>query len=150
VSAPSSLASLAHLRDAAEQFALSSPLSDQAAHEVVTAVQEALLNCIRWAYPGREGLVYLTLSREAERIRASVRDRGLGFEVAEIYERTSERVNDPLRCSGRGLMLMGALADRFELVSRPGRGTNVVIEKKFDLPVAANAAADADELEHAR
>ncbi len=146
VSAQSSLASLAHLRDTAEQFALSSPLSDQAAHEVVTAVQEALLNCIRWAYPGREGLVYLTLSRGAKRMRASVRDRGLGFDVADVWGRTSEWANDPLRCSGRGLMLMDGLADRFELVSRPGRGTNVVLEKEFDLPVAADAAAH--EVEH--
>jgi stage II sporulation protein AB (anti-sigma F factor) len=147
VRVPSSLASLAHLRDVAEQFALSSPLSDQAAHEVVSAVQEAVLNCIRWAYPGREGPVYLTLSREAARMRVNVRDAGLGFDVAEAYARTSDGSNNPLRRSGRGLMLMHRLADRVELVSRPGRGTTVMLEKGFDVADAASASAQEAEEE---
>ncbi|MBN1917966.1 MAG: response regulator [Verrucomicrobia bacterium] len=126
-------AGLARAREATEQFVLDTPLSDEAAHGLVTAVQEALLNCIRWAYPGREGPVYLTLSREEDHVRASVRDRGIGFDVSEAYNRETEKTRDPLRRSGRGLRLMHGSADRFEIVSRLGRGTNVVVEKHFDV-----------------
>ncbi len=135
----SNRASLGHVRDVAERFALGVPLSGQAAHEVVTAVQEAVLNCMRWAYAGGEGPVCLTLSCEGGRMRASVRDRGLGFDVGETFRRTSDPSQDPLRRSGRGLMLMHRLADRFELTSRPGRGTNVVLEKDFDAPFTDGA-----------
>ena len=132
----SSPAGLSHSRDVAERFALGVPLSERAVHELVTAVQEAVLNCVRWAYPAREGPVYLTLAREAGRIRASVRDRGVGFDVGETFRRTTGPGREALRCAGRGLTLMQRLADRFELTSRPGRGTNVVLEKFLDEPAA--------------
>jgi stage II sporulation protein AB (anti-sigma F factor) len=132
----SSPAGLSHSRDVAERFALGVPLSERAVHELVTAVQEAVLNCVRWAYPAREGPVYLTLAREAGRVRASVRDRGVGFDVGETFQRTTGPGRDALRCAGRGLTLMHRLADRFELTSRPGRGTNVVLEKFLDEPAA--------------
>jgi FixJ family two-component response regulator/anti-sigma regulatory factor (Ser/Thr protein kinase) len=135
----SSWASLSHLRSVAEQFALGSPLSERAAHQLVTAVQEAVLNGIRWAYPGREGPVYMTLAREGGRVKVSVRDRGVGFDVSETCRRTASESQDPLRRSGRGLALMRRLADRFEVASRPGRGTSVVLEKYFDA-LAADAA----------
>lgn len=134
-------AGVARAREMAEQFVLDAPLSEAAAHGVVTAVQEALLNSVRWAYPGREGPVYLTLACKEDRVRASVRDRGLGFDVAEAYGRARDRSRDPLRRSGRGLLLMHGLADRFEVVSRPGRGTNVIVEKCFDSPRAAHEEA---------
>jgi anti-sigma regulatory factor (Ser/Thr protein kinase) len=136
----SSWASLGHLRSVAEQFALGSPLSERAAHQLVTAVQEAVLNGIRWAYPGREGPVSMTLTREGGHVKVSVRDRGVGFDVTETSRRAASASQDPLRRSGRGLALMRRLADRFELVSRPGRGTNVVLEKHFDAPAAEGAA----------
>jgi FixJ family two-component response regulator/anti-sigma regulatory factor (Ser/Thr protein kinase) len=136
VRASSSWASLGHLRSVAEQFALGSPLTDRAAHQLVSAVQEAVLNGIRWAYPDREGPMYMTLAREGSCVKVSVRDRGVGFDVSETWRRSAGEPQDPLRRSGRGLALMRRLADRFEVVSRPGRGTNVVLEKHFDAPAA--------------
>jgi CheY-like chemotaxis protein len=142
----SNQASLAHVRDVAEQFALGSPLSECAARELVTAVQEAVLNCFRWAYVGREGPVCVTFSRERGRVRASVRDHGLGFDVGETFGRAADPSQDPLRRSGRGLRLMHGLADQFELVSRPGRGTNVVLEKCFDATLADGEPHEAEQL----
>jgi stage II sporulation protein AB (anti-sigma F factor) len=132
-----SRAALVHAREATEQFLLDSSLDERATHEVVTAVQEALLNCMRWAYPGGEGPVCLTLSKAGGCLRACVRDEGLGFDVAETLGQAADASRDPLRHAGRGLALMRRLVDRVELISAPGEGTSVVLEKR-------RGAADAE------
>jgi FixJ family two-component response regulator/anti-sigma regulatory factor (Ser/Thr protein kinase) len=114
-----SRAALVRAREAAEQFLVDAQLDEDSTHEVVTAVQEALLNCMRWAYPGGEGPIWLTVSNEAGCLRACVHDEGLGFDVAETLAHAADAAGDPLRRAGRGLGLMRRCVDRFELVSTP-------------------------------
>jgi len=130
VRVPATPASLDYVRDVAEQFALDCRLDERAAHELVTAVQEAVLNGIRWAYPERHGVLSLTLLREAGRVRASVCDEGVGFDARDAGDLVDDGLLDPLRRSGRGLALMQRLADGFKVTSHPGCGTSVVLEKK--------------------
>jgi len=138
----SSWACLEHLRDVTEQFAVSSSLSERAAYEFVAAAQEAILNSIRWAYPGRQGAIALTLERTGGRVRASLRDEGVGFDVGETFRRLVDPSRDPLRRSGRGLMLMRGLADDFEITSKPDRGTRVILTKIIGAPSAGGAASN--------
>jgi len=135
----SSWACLGHVRDVTEQFVLASPLDEHAAYEWITAVHEAVLNAIRWAYPGRKGSISLTLERSMGRVRASISDSGVGFDVGDTFRRTTEPSRDPLRSSGRGLMLMRRLSDEFELSSKSGCGTSIVVGKIIQAPVGDGA-----------
>ncbi|MBI4609184.1 MAG: PAS domain S-box protein [Candidatus Rokubacteria bacterium] len=84
------------------------------------SVQEALANVARHAQATR---VRVHLRREARAIRCSVRDDGVGFDVGTVLARRGDR--------GLGLVGIreraGALGGTLEVISAPGRGTELLI-----------------------
>lgn len=94
-----------------------SPLVETALYR---SVQEALTNVTKHARATRAAV---RLQREARTIRCSVRDDGVGFDVTGASTRRGER----------GLGLIGireriyALGGSLEIVSAPGRGTELLI-----------------------
>ena len=88
---------------------------------VELAVGEAVGNAVLHAYPATElGRVVVVISVDKNRVAAVIRDEGVG------------PLPDPQQQGGRyGVMLMAALADRFELDGALGLGTTVQMEFLF-------------------
>jgi anti-sigma regulatory factor (Ser/Thr protein kinase) len=80
-----------------------------------TTVSEACNNVVRHAYGGGTGPLIVHLEADEECVEVTIRDEGAGFDE-------STRPNDQ---TGVGLALIRALADRVELLTEPGAGTEV-------------------------
>jgi len=110
-----------------EAFAEHSGLDPLARYEMVSAGIEAVMNACLHAYASDGGRIRLRAWRAAGEVVLEVTDWGRGTDVA-APEHTSD---DWFRPSGRGIGLMRSLTDRLAVVSRPGRGTRVVMAKKL-------------------
>src|ERR1051326_833963 len=71
--------------------------------------------------------VHLTVSRMADRLLVVIGDEGEGFAVDSIADPLAPE--NLLRQSGRGLLLIRAFVDEFEIVRRKPRGTEVRLVK---------------------
>jgi signal transduction histidine kinase len=101
-------------------------LEERLAAEVETVlyrvVQEALTNVARHAQANR---VRIRLERKEAKFRAFIEDDGQGFDVKEVASRASpERGAGLLGIRERVALLSG----RFNIQSRPGRGTRLTLE----------------------
>jgi serine/threonine-protein kinase RsbW len=96
------------LAGVAEALALDRALSN----DLYTAVTEACNNAVMFAYGGAEGPMEVEVRMAAELLVVSVRDAGSGIPQDGAG-------------SGIGLHLIQALANRVEIDSEPGRGTEV-------------------------
>jgi anti-sigma regulatory factor (Ser/Thr protein kinase) len=108
------------VEDAAQKVGLNRPqISD-----LLTAVDEAAANAIRYGSPkGAESRVRLRCYGVPGGIAVEVKDEGRGFPVSG-----EPRMPAPDATGGRGLPLMIALADTFEVASTP-HGTTVTLKK---------------------
>ena len=99
--------------------------------DIKTAVSEAVTNAIIHAYPDTIGPVYLKVRICSENLlELTVRDRGRG--IADV-----KRARQPMfttggeERSGMGFTIMESFMDSVTVRSAPGRGTTVVMKKRF-------------------
>ena len=71
--------------------------------------------------------VHLKVSRAPDKLTIVIADEGEGFEVDSIPDPLASE--NLLRQSGRGLLLIRAFVDEFELRQRQPRGTEVRLVK---------------------
>ncbi len=81
-----------------------------AVNDVVLAVEEACANAI--CHSGSSEEIEIRLIVEDDRLEATVKDRGCGFDVGSFDPHC---VPDPLVDHGRGLFLMATLCDEMKL-----------------------------------
>ena len=94
--------------------------------DVKTAVSEAVTNCIVHGYRSRIDKVYLTAT-----IGIKPRDKGCGIEdVHKAMEPLFTTAPEEER-AGLGFAVMESLMDRVKVVSHPGKGTTVTLEKRI-------------------
>jgi|KBSMisStaDraftv2_1062788.scaffolds.fasta_scaffold68054_2 signal transduction histidine kinase len=97
------------------------PLSSLIQNALLRIAQEALTNVSKYAHGAQ---VSLTLESSAERVRLIVADEGCGFDSSRLSARAGRR--------GWGLRIMRERAEavgaRFQVESRPGRGTRVIVD----------------------
>jgi serine/threonine-protein kinase RsbW len=114
--------------DAAEALALD--VAEQAGfpeedlHKIGMAVREAMVNAV--VHGNRYNLkkkVYFNLSSSQDELSVKIADEGEGFEESELPDPLSEE--NLLRQSGRGLLLIKAFVDGFEMRKAPPLGTEV-------------------------
>jgi signal transduction histidine kinase len=94
-------------------------------------VQEALHNAMRHA---RADQAVVRIERTADRLRVTVQDDGSGFDLDSTARR-----------SGLGLMSMreraSSIGASFEIISRTGSGTAIVVERSgIEVDLSADAA----------
>ena len=101
-------------------------------NDVKTAVSEAVTNCIVHAYPGSVGPVVLRCrilsDSEAE---ISVKDHGVGIEDLDRAMEPLYTTGDPAERAGMGFSIMESFSDKLRVRSTPGKGTTVVLRKRF-------------------
>ncbi len=90
-------------------------LPDETLGDLKLAVTEAASNSVRHAYGNGGGTVEVVYELEHDRLTVEVNDNGQGF----VHDRTATD-RDQLDEGGLGIAIIQALADEFEVGSRPG------------------------------
>ncbi len=119
------------VHELAEGLARSAGFSKASALNVGLAVREAVINAIKHGN-GMDVRKPIEVSFEQLRdlFRVRVCDRGPGFDWTHTAN-PLDRENI-YRTSGRGIFFMKHFVDRVAFQRRQGRGTEVVLEKRFE------------------
>jgi len=73
--------------------------------------------------------IYLAVDLTAEKMIIHVLDEGVGFKLADVPDPLAEE--NLLSTSGRGIFLMRAFMDEFEVVAGRTGGAEIVMSKKL-------------------
>lgn len=108
--------------------------------DIKTAVSEAVTNAIIHGYDSEfdrenhreeKNQVYLHCIIEDDVLEVEVRDKGKGIENIEQAMEPLFTTKPELDRSGMGFAFMEAFMDRLEVISEPGCGTVVIMEKRL-------------------
>ncbi len=100
--------------------------------DIKCAVSEAVTNCIVHGYANALGMIYITMKLYDNReFRIEIKDKGRGIPNLEeamqpLY--TTDKENER---SGMGFTIMENFMDTLKVTSAPGKGTKVVMSKRF-------------------
>lgn len=101
---------------------------DDDQHQIGMAVREVMVNAIvhgnRYS---KNKKVHLEIDKSANGLTVVIGDEGAGFDMNSLPDPLASE--NLLRQSGRGLLLIRAFMDDFDLHPRPGGGTEVRIVK---------------------
>jgi serine/threonine-protein kinase RsbW len=97
-------------------------------HKIGIAVRECMVNAVVHGnrYNSRKK-VHLTISRTADRLEIVVADEGDHFDVSNLPDPLAEE--NLMRQSGRGLLMMQAFMDEFQVRPTQPQGTEVILVK---------------------
>ena len=99
--------------------------------DLKTAVSEAVTNAVVHAYPAEIGRVLMKLRLlEGNVLEVTVKDWGCGIPDVEKAMEPLYTTGGEER-SGMGFSIMACFMDKLHVRSVPGRGTSVVMRKKF-------------------
>ena len=107
-----------------------SGFTEEDSHKIGMSVREAVINA--YHYGNREDRakkILFTVELNAEKMIVRVLDQGPGFEVEEVPDPLSEE--NLLRTSGRGIFLMRAFMDEFNVVPGKTGGAEIIMSKKL-------------------
>jgi len=111
--------------------------SEEEIHKIGMAVREGVINAYNYGNQQDRGKkILMTIELEPEHMVVRVKDQGKGFELHEIPNPLAEE--NLLRTSGRGLFLMRAFMDHFDVHTAPGGGAELVMKKKLPQKVSGN------------
>lgn len=106
------------------QIAQESGFEEEDLHKIGMAFREAMVNAV--VHGNRYNLkkkVHLVVVADSDALRITIVDEGEGFEAHELPDPLSEE--NLLRQSGRGLLLIQAFVDEFEMRKVPPKGTEL-------------------------
>lgn len=99
--------------------------------DIKTAVSEAVTNCIVHAYPDGIGMITIRCRILKDNILdIVVKDKGVGIEDVEKARKPMFTTGGSDR-SGMGFTIMESFMTSFDIVSIPGKGTNVHMRRKL-------------------
>ncbi len=98
------------------------------AHQIGMAIRECMVNAVvhgnRYS---KNKKVHLDIERSPNSLTVTIGDEGDGFDMTSLPDPLSPE--NLLKQSGRGLLLIRAFMDEFDLHPRPGGGTEVRLVK---------------------
>ena len=128
---PSRSANEAFARAAVACFAAQMDPTLDEMGDIKTAVSEAVTNCIVHAYPDGIGMITIRCRILKDNILdIVVKDKGIGIEDVEKARKPMFTAGGSER-SGMGFTIMESFMTSFDIVSIPGRGTNVHMRRKL-------------------
>jgi len=99
--------------------------------DIRTAVSEAVTNCIVHAYPDGIGMITVRCRILKDNVLdIVVKDRGVGIDNVEQARKPMFTTGGSDR-SGMGFTIMESFMTAFDVVSIPGKGTNVHMRRKL-------------------
>ncbi len=125
--------SIVMIRLAADDFLRAQNLSYSQRHAIMTALIEALINVISFAYAdGDPGEMVVKFKIDNDRLIIEVQDFGRGFDLASYEQPDNISYEGLIKESGRGIFLMKRLVDNVIIDTAPGKGFKVVLEKTIE------------------
>jgi serine/threonine-protein kinase RsbW len=126
----------------AEELALSiavaSGFDEEDCHRIGMSVREGMINAVQYGSRRvREKLVRMSVELLPDRMEIRLADSGKGFNLADVPDPLSEE--NLLKSSGRGIFLMRAFMDEFDVRRSREGGAELVLVKR--LPSAPQAEA---------
>jgi serine/threonine-protein kinase RsbW len=110
-------------------------------YRIGMAVREAMINALEYGNQrSPDKKIHFHLDLEHDRLVIHVRDEGPGFNLGDVPDPLAEE--NLLKTSGRGIFLMRAFMDEFDVRRPAGGGAEVVMAKRF--PQSGNASKRPD------
>lgn len=126
--------------DIALRVAAEAGFGDEDCHKIGMSVREAVINAYSYGNRKERGRkIGLTLKLEECKLVVHVLDEGKNFRLADVPDPLAEE--NLLRTSGRGIFLMRAFMDEFDIQRGPNGGTELVMSKRFPMATGGNGAA---------
>ena len=102
-------------------------------YRIGMSVREGVINAFHYGNQERpEKKIHLALDITAEKLIIHVLDEGTGFVLADVPDPLAEE--NLLSTSGRGIFLMRAFMDEFDVVKGRNGGAEIVMSKKLPEP----------------
>src|SRR5213082_3353074 len=104
-------------------------------YRIGMSVREGVINAFHYGNEERpEKKIHLAVDLTADKMIIHVLDEGIGFKLADVPDPLAEE--NLLSTSGRGIFLMRAFMDEFDVVSGRTGGAEIVMSKKLPDPSA--------------
>ncbi len=100
--------------------------------DVKTAVSEAVTNSIIHGYENRQGEVCLECIIEGKLVTIIITDYGKGIEDILLARQPLYTTKPNMERSGMGFTVMESFMDSVEVNSELGKGTCVILKKRFN------------------
>src|SRR5246127_830874 len=108
-------------------------------YRIGMSVREGVINAFHYGNQERpEKKIHLAVDITPEKLVIHVMDEGKGFKLSDVPDPLAEE--NILSTSGRGIFLMRAFMDEFDVVPGTTGGAEIVMSKR--LPGAANAPSN--------
>jgi len=102
-------------------------------YRIGMSVREGVINAFHYGNQERpEKKIHLALDITPEKLIIHVLDEGTGFVLADVPDPLAEE--NLLSTSGRGIFLMRAFMDEFDVVKGRNGGAEIVMSKKLPAP----------------
>jgi len=119
-------------------IAVASGFDEENCHRIGMSVREGMINAVQYgSRQVREKLVRMSVELLPDRMEIRLADSGKGFNLADVPDPLAEE--NLLKSSGRGIFLMRAFMDEFDVRRSREGGTELVLVKR--LPSAPQAEA---------
>ena len=115
--------------DITVRIAESAGFEEEDRHRIGMSVREGVINAVTYGnHQSRDKKVYLTLELNTEKLTIHILDQGEGFTLANVPDPLVEE--NLLKSSGRGILLMRAFMDEFDVLRGRTGGAEVVMVKR--------------------
>jgi serine/threonine-protein kinase RsbW len=109
-------------------------------HKIGMAVREGVVNAYNYGnQQDQSKKISITVEFAPEKMVIRILDEGPGFELNEVPDCLAEE--NLMRTSGRGLFLMRAFMDDFQVHRNPAGGAELVMVKNLPAPVSSNGSS---------
>ena len=99
------------------------------------AVHECVMNAFQYGNEQqREKKIHIAFEMHQEKLVIHVTDQGTGFCLADVPDPREDE--NMLGDSGRGVLLMKAFMDEFDVTVSPAGGAEVIMAKRHKKPVS--------------
>jgi serine/threonine-protein kinase RsbW len=124
----STLESVDHAEELVMRAAREMGFTEDQQHEIGISLRECMVNAVVHGnrYSSHKK-VHFVVIHSPERLEIVIGDEGEGFDTAEVPDPLAQE--NLLRQSGRGVLMMRAFMDEFEVCSRKPSGTEVRMVK---------------------
>ncbi|HYT24755.1 MAG TPA: ATP-binding protein [Candidatus Polarisedimenticolia bacterium] len=106
-------------------------------YRIGMSVREGVINAFHYGNQERpEKKIHLAVDLTADKMIIHVLDEGIGFKLSDVPDPLAEE--NLLSTSGRGIFLMRAFMDEFDVVPGKTGGAEIVMSKKLPAPGSAS------------
>jgi serine/threonine-protein kinase RsbW len=124
------LDSVSLAEDISARVAVAAGFDEDGRDHICMAVREGVINAFRYGNEERrEKKIHVVFEIQPEKLIVSILDEGPGFDLSEIPDPLAEE--NLLKTSGRGIFLMRAFMDEFEVRRPRSGGAELVMTKRL-------------------